>query len=221
MPAITHTSALQRARELSITRKTTTASQHARLNSSPHTTTCHLAHFGSSVTKQLSTARKTTTTQRLLSSHTPWASSVFFYFGQPFFIFHFEHQSSFTLIINLHRLSSSTFIIDFHHRLSSSTFIIDFHHRLSSSTFIIDFHHRLSSSTFIIDFHHRLSSSTFIINLHHIPWSYIITSFGLHLPWSTTFTYLDQLSSTSRHLSKIFCITSRHLSGSHWTSLQV
>ena len=32
LPAIMHTSALQRARQLSITRKTTTASQHARLN---------------------------------------------------------------------------------------------------------------------------------------------------------------------------------------------
>ncbi|CAD0018022.1 unnamed protein product [Aureobasidium pullulans] len=49
-----HTSALQRARQLSITRKTTTASQHARLNSSPHTTTCHLAHFGSSTLVRLS-----------------------------------------------------------------------------------------------------------------------------------------------------------------------
>lgn len=65
LPAIMHTSALQRARQLSITR-TTTASQHAHLNSSPHTTTCHLAHFGSSLTKQHFTARKiTTTTQRV------------------------------------------------------------------------------------------------------------------------------------------------------------
>lgn len=58
LPAIMHTSALQRARQLSITRKTTTASQHARLNSSPHTTACHLAHFGSSVTTQLSPRAK-------------------------------------------------------------------------------------------------------------------------------------------------------------------